>query len=311
MPAVPAALVKTVRSFNRFYTNILGLLDHHLLKTDFSLPEVRVLYELAHRENCTAKELTGELKTDPGYLSRILKRLEKQGLVYRVQSKEDGRAYHLHLTDVGVETFSHLDRLSDEQIGGMLADLKEDGRAKLVQGMLSIEGALLGRPAGSREGVSIRCDLRPGDAGTLIHLHGWIYDRECGYDHGFEGYVCKTLYEFFEKYSPQKDRFWFAEAGGQMIGAIAIVGHTKAKAQLRWFILHPDYRGQGLGSRLMGEAMAYCREKGYKDIFLYTTKDQRTAIRMYEKAGFQIVSENERDMWGKRLTELMFELHLT
>ena len=310
MHVVPAALIKTVRGFNRFYTNILGLLDNHLLKSDFSLPEVRVLYELAHRADCTAKRLIEELKIDPGYLSRIIKRLEKQGLVYRVQSKEDGRAYHLHLTDKGMETFSHLDRLSDEQIGGLLADLKEDGRTKLVQGMRFIEDALIKRSAVSRESVSIRCDLKPGDVGTLIHLHGWIYDRECGYDHGFEGYVCMTFYEFFEHYSPQKDRLWFAEADGRMIGAIAIVGHTQTKAQLRWFILHPDYRGLGLGSRLMGEAMAYCREKGYKDIFLFTTKDQQTAIRMYEKAGFKKVSENERDMWGKHLTELTYEMHL-
>ena len=152
--------------------------------------------------------------------------------------------------------------------------------------------------------------MRPGDIGKLISLHGWIYQQECGYDHSFEGYVCKTFYEFLENYHPSKDRVWFLESGGQMAGAIAVVGHSKTRAQLRWFILHPKYRGFGLGSRLMKEAIAYCREKGYKDIFLLTTLDQHTAIRMYEKAGFQKTTEHETYMWGKNLTELTFELHM-
>jgi len=310
MHDMPAALVHTVRRFNRFYTNILGLLNHHLLDSDFSLPEARVLYELTNNKDLTAKKLIEELKMDPGYLSRLLKRLEKQGLLLRVQSKEDGRVYQLHLTDKGKKTFSKLDKLSNLQIGGLISNLSADNMDRLAQGMGAIEGALENKNAVSNENVLIRNDLRPGDAGYLIHLHGWIYEKECGYDYSFEGYVCKTFYEFFENYSPDKDRFWFAEAEGKIIGAIAVVGHTDERAQLRWFLLHPDYRGIGLGSRLMGEALGYCREKGYKNIFLLTTKDQQTAIRMYEKAGFQKVSENDSDMWGKHLAELTFELHL-
>lgn len=311
MHAEPAALIHAIRKFNRFYTNILGLLNQHLLGSEFSLPEVRVLYELAHSRDITAKQLTRELKIDPGYLSRTIKRLEKQGLVYRVQSKEDGRSYHLYLTDKGKETFLRLDELSDRQIGGLTANLSTDSQAQLAQGMRVIEEALADKPAVSKESIDIRCDLRPGDAGYLIYLHGWIYFKECGYDHGFEGYVCKTFYEFFENYRSDKDKLWFAEVDGKIIGAIAVVGHTDKRAQLRWFILHPDYRGKGLGSRLMGEAMGFCREKGYKDIFLFTTQDQQTAIRMYEKAGFQKVLEHETHMWGKQLKELTYELHMS
>ncbi len=302
-------LIHAVRRFNRFYTNILGLLNHHLLSSDYSLPEARVLFELYNSRDITSRKLTEELKIDPGYLSRILKRLEKQGLLCRAKSAEDGRAYPINLTDKGMETFRELDGLSDKQIGGLMANLDKDRRERLMSGMRNVEGALSGEPAVSKDGITIRSDFRPGDAGYLIYLHGWIYQKECGYDHGFEGYVCKTFYEFFENYSPDKDRIYIAEAEGKIIGAIAVVGHTAVKAQLRWFILHPDFRGLGLGSRLIGEAMAYLREKGYKDIFLYTTKDQQTAIRMYEKAGFQKVLEHETRMWGKHLTELTYELH--
>jgi DNA-binding MarR family transcriptional regulator/ribosomal protein S18 acetylase RimI-like enzyme len=310
MQTAPSALIHAVRRFNRFYTNILGLLNHHLLNSDYSLPEARVLYELYSSQDITSKKLTEELKIDSGYLSRIIKRMEKQGLLYRMKSAADGRAYPINLTDKGKETFRKLDGLSDKQIGGLMTNLNEDRRERLMIGMHAVEAALADTPAVSRDSIMIRSDLRPGDAGYLIYLHGWIYDKECGYDHEFEGYVCKTFHDFFDNYSPQKDRIFLAEADGKIIGAIAVVGHTAEKAQLRWFILHPDYRGLGLGSKLMGEAMAYCHEKGYKDIFLYTTQDQQTAIRMYEKAGFQKAAAHETHMWGKQLVELTYELHV-
>lgn len=280
-----------------------------MLKSDYSLPEARVMFELDHSGGRTAKELTEELKIDAGYFSRIIKRLIKNGLVRREQSSEDGRAYRLYLTEKGKETFSQLDRLSSRQISGLLEKIPPDRLEKLVLGMRSVEEGLQGGSPAQGGRVTLRNSLRPGDVGRLISLHGWIYDKECGYDHTFEGYVCKTFYDFLKSYSPQKDKVWFLEDGGQMVGAIAIVEHTAEKAQLRWFILHPDYRGLGLGSRLMGKAMAYCREKGYRSVFLLTTKDQQTAIRMYEKARFQKVSEQDEDMWGKHLTELIYEWH--
>lgn len=158
--------------------------------------------------------------------------------------------------------------------------------------------------------ITLRSELKPGDAGLLIHLHGWIYAAECGYNYEFEGYVCKTLYQFFENYAPKKDRLWFAEANGEMIGAIAIVGHTVKKAQLRWFILHPAFRGMGLGAKLMREALDYCREKGYRHVFLETTQDQQQAIGMYKKAGFFKTAEKESQMWGRDLVEETYELLL-
>ncbi|MCB8814558.1 bifunctional helix-turn-helix transcriptional regulator/GNAT family N-acetyltransferase [Desulfosporosinus shakirovi] len=303
-------LVHTIRSFNRFYTNILGLLDHHMLDSDFSLSEARVLYEIGHMENCTSKKLIEELRIDSGYLSRIIKRFDKRNLTYRVQSTEDGRLYYLYLTDNGKETLSKLDNRSDQQIYQMIVQLQEQNQKRLIEGMQAIESALSRDSVSRNEKINLRYELMPGDVGQLIHLHGWIYAQECGYNHVFEGYVCKTLSNFFENYSPQKDRFWFAEVDGEMIGAIAIVGHSEEKAQLRWFILHPKYRGIGLGNKLLNEAMQYCREKGYKNLFLVTTEDQKTAIKMYLKAGFRKVAANENHAWGKDLIEQTFELNL-
>lgn len=115
---------------------------------------------------------------------------------------------------------------------------------------------------------------------------------------------------FLENYSPQKDRLWLAESKGKIIGAIAIVGHSSIKAQLRWFIIHPEFRGVGLGKSLLNEALKYCREKGYKQIFLETTGEQKTSINMYVKAGFKKTAEGENKAWGKALVEERYELVL-
>lgn len=155
----------------------------------------------------------------------------------------------------------------------------------------------------------IRSGIKPGDIGELIRLHGWIYATECGYNHEFEGYVCKTFYQFLEQYSEDKDRLWFVEVGDRMVGAIGIVAHTSDTAQLRWFLLHPDYRGLGLGKRLVNEALQFCNEKGYQHVFLETTDDQQQAIRMYEKVGFKHTKSRNSEMWGKSLVEMTFELH--
>lgn len=310
MNTINTSLIQSIREFNRFYTNILGLLSQHMHDSEFPLAETRVLYEIAHTDACTAKKLIEELKIDRGYLSKIIKRFEKNNLVIRVQSLEDGRLFYLYLTDEGKGVFSKMDDLSNNHIHQMMDCLHEQEQKSVVESMKTIQSTLSRKSVFKNERVKIRCDLRPGDAGYLIHLHGWIYAQESGFNHEFEGYVCKTLYNLFENYRPNKDRLWFAESDGRIIGTIAIVEHSTALAQLRWFIIHPDFRGIGLGMTLFNEAMKYSKEKGYKKVFLTTTQDQRTAIRMYKNAGFKKVAEQESKMWGKNLVEQTYELEL-
>jgi DNA-binding MarR family transcriptional regulator/GNAT superfamily N-acetyltransferase len=310
MNSTYAPLIKIIRRFNRYYTNTLGLLNQHMLDSEFSLAEARILYDIGHKENFTAKKLIEGLRIDPGYLSRIIKRFEKQGLVYRVQSQEDKRSYYLYLTDKGSDTLAKLDGLSDNQIFQMVNCLSEQDHKSLAESMKTIENSLSGKNLIKDEDIIIRYDLRPGDVGYLIQLHGWIYAEECGYNHIFEAYVCKTFYDFMLNYSPQKDRVWFVEANKQIVGAIAVVGHSAIRAQLRWFILHPNYRDKGLGKTLLSESIAFCKNKGYQKVFLETTKDQEKAIAMYRKAGFEKVAEHANNTWGKDLVEETYELNL-
>src|SRR6266550_7785700 len=101
--------VSRVRSFNRFYTRQIGVLQEGLLRSPFSLTEVRVLYELAHRSGLTAGALCGELGLDPGYLSRTLSVFERRGLIVRKSSKVDGRQSLLRLTAKAQGVFAPLE----------------------------------------------------------------------------------------------------------------------------------------------------------------------------------------------------------
>ncbi len=156
----------------------------------------------------------------------------------------------------------------------------------------------------------IRHHLEPGDIGHLTSLHGVLYAREYGYDRTFEAYVAGGLSEFVRAFRPDKDRIWLAEAGGRIIGSIAIVGRPRAVAQLRWFLVHPDYRGLGLGKRLMTDALRFCKGRGYRVVFLWTTSGLREAGRLYARLGFTKTEEKTHRIWGKRVTEERYDLRL-
>ena len=152
-------------------------------------------------------------------------------------------------------------------------------------------------------GIAIREVLKSGDLGNLIYLHAKIYKEECNYDLEFEGYVCKTFYEFTKRYSEERDRFFIAEKDGEIVGNVTILGHSATEAQLRWFLIRPEYRGIGLGQELFKKAMQFCDEKDYKRVWLLTTSDQEKASRMYEKEGFRVTEETSQEMRGRTLVE--------
>ena len=159
--------------------------------------------------------------------------------------------------------------------------------------------------------MTIRNDLRPGDLGSMISMHGKIYSLECGYNLVFEAYVCKTFYEFGKEYRPDLDKFWLAETGDRMVGSIAIISRADNQAQLRWFIVDPDFRQQHLGSYLFNQAIEHCRAVKFDAVYLYTTIEQKTALSMYEKAGFILDSEEEsQSEWGHPIQERKYVFDL-
>jgi GNAT superfamily N-acetyltransferase len=158
--------------------------------------------------------------------------------------------------------------------------------------------------------MDIRNDMQPGDLGSVIHLHGTLYGKEYDLDHTFEGHVAAGLGEFAKQFDPNKDLFLIAEHDGQIVGSIAINGLPDHTAQLRWFLLHPSARGVGLGKRLLGEALDFCRQRGFKSVCLWTISELKTAAHLYRQAGFTLSSEKTHDFWGGVRTEQRYDLEL-
>lgn len=157
------------------------------------------------------------------------------------------------------------------------------------------------------QSIIIRNEIKPGDIGQIIHLHGILYAQEYGFDNRFELYVAKPLVEFATSYS-DRERIWIVEQGDKIRGAIAIVKSAEMKAQLRWFLLHPHLRGKGIGKKLVNEAVQFSKEKGYSSIFLWTVSILEAANTIYEVVGFKLTEEKTHTIWGKKLVEQRYDL---
>ncbi|MCK9399343.1 MAG: GNAT family N-acetyltransferase [Bacteroidales bacterium] len=156
----------------------------------------------------------------------------------------------------------------------------------------------------------LRHELKPGDIGYLTYLHGILYAKEYKYDQTFEAYVAHGLVEFVKSFNPYRDRIWLAEANGRIVGSIAVVRTSKVETQLRWFLVHPEYRGHGLGKSLIHEALKFCKERKYNSVFLWTTSELTTASHLYAQAGFKKTDVKSHNIWGKYISEERYDLNL-
>jgi DNA-binding MarR family transcriptional regulator/GNAT superfamily N-acetyltransferase len=297
-----------VRRFNRAYTKHIGVLQEGLLRSPFSLTELRVLYELAHREGLTAAELGRDLSLDVGYLSRILRGFEQRGLIEKRPSATDGRQMLLALTEHGRGTFAPLERTSHDEAVRLLNDLSVEEQCRLVEAMHAIE-RLLGDPPAASVPYVIR-PHQPGDMGWIVHRHAVLYSREYGWDERFEALVATIAASFLERFDPKRERCWIAEREGEIVGSIALVKASDEVAKLRLLLVEPSARGLGIGRRLVEECVGFARRAGYAKITLWTNDVLRAARRIYEEAGFRIVEEQRHAGWGPELIGQTWELEL-
>lgn len=158
--------------------------------------------------------------------------------------------------------------------------------------------------------ITIRTEFRPGDIGYIIHLHGRLYSDEYDYGITFETYVASGLVEFYRLYDPLKDRAWICEHGNRIIGFLLLMHREKDAAQLRYFILEPEYRGIGLGKKLMVLYMDWLREAGYRSSYLWTTHELEAAASLYKRYGFTLTEDKPSTSFGKPLYEQKYELSL-
>jgi N-acetylglutamate synthase-like GNAT family acetyltransferase len=166
-------------------------------------------------------------------------------------------------------------------------------------------------PSGPPTDIRIRSEFRPGDIGSLIRLHGELYAAERGWDWTFEAFAAQTFGRLADRWDPALDRIWIAERHGEIVGCIAILAVENDIAQLRWFLVHPEARGSGLGRRLIDEALSFCRGAGYSHVFLWTTASLAAAARLYRSFGFMLTHQETVQRWGSVLTEERYDLDLT
>lgn len=300
--------VGIVRGFNRFYTRQLGLLDPGYLHSPFSLTEVRVLYELAHRDDPAAAELASDLGLDAGYLSRILRGFHRRGLLRREASKRDGRRSHLSLTAKGRRAFAPLEAKATQEIAAMLEKLSAGDSSKLTTAMQTIENLLTGRA--QPPAAYVLREHRAGDMGFVVHRHGVLYAQEYGYDMTFEALVAEIVAKFVQHFDAQRERCWIAEIDGAIVGSVFLVKHSKTVAKLRLLLVEPAARGLGIGRRLVEESLRFAREARYKKIVLWTQSELLPARRIYERAGFKRIAEEPHHSFGKDLVAETWERKL-
>lgn len=299
-----------IRTFNRTWTEVLGLLDRGLLDTGYSLAEARVLYELAHRDAWPRPALRERLDMDASYLSRVLTRLERTDLIVSTSSATDGRARDLALTDAGRAAAADLDARSSTQIDALLAHLTGDQRTSVVE-MTAILGRILRPSGGSAEPeVNIR-DVAPGDLGWVAARHGALYWDEYGWNADFEALVARIVADFHDGRHPGRERAWIAEIDGARAGCVFCCGRDPDTAQLRLLLVEPWARGHRLGRRLVDECLGFAGTAGYTRITLWTNDVLVAARRIYEAAGFQLVEQDDHHSFGHDLVGQTWSLDLT
>lgn len=301
------ARLDAVRRFNRLYTRRIGVLRPGLLGSPWSLAELRVLYELAHRERPVATDLVQELGLDAGYVSRILRGFERRRLLERRPAAQDGRRSDITLTAAGKRAVAALEDRSRAEVADLLAGLSPERQAKLLAAMRTIEELLDGRQPSS---TLVLRPHRTGDLGWIVHRHAVVYGSEWDYDERFEGMVAGIVAGMARRFDPRRERVWMAERDGEVVGSIALVKRTETVAQLRLLLVEPSARGLGVGRRLVRECVAFARQAGYRRVTLYTHDTLRAARHLYVEAGFRLTHEEPDDTYGRSVRAQTWDLDL-
>jgi len=294
--------IHEIRAFNRFYTNLIGALDYSKqLSTPYTLTESRVLYELAHNPRTDAADLRVELSLDAGYLSRLLAKFERDGLVGRAPSEVDPRRQRITLTARGREAAALLDERSREAMGSLLARVPPAQRPQLGDALRTAREILSATRPGHPEGPVLR-DPAPGELGWIVQRHGALYAAEYGWNTDFEGLVARIVADFAQDHDPHLERVWIAELDGRPVGSVMCVrDDAPATARLRLLLVEPEARGHGLGDRLVGAVVDFARDVGYRELVLWTNDVLGAARRIYQRAGFTLVAEKPHRSYGADL----------
>lgn len=306
------ALINEIRRASRLMVRELGFMHTTLAATDYSPSAVHTLLEISVRGAMTAAQLVQLLGLEKSSVSRMLSRLLAAGELQEKPVVNDGRLKQLELTEKGRRTVSRINDYAAMRVATALAHLDPAQQNGVAQGLTTYAQALekcRGEPL-SAEGKSIEIvtSYRPGMIGRIAQMHGEYYARHHGFGHFFEGKVASGLAEFAARLAGERNQIWLAIQGGEIVGSVAIDGEDLGnnEAHLRWFILDDSCRGNGVGRRLLREAMAFCDRAEFSAVQLWTFSGLNAARRLYESFGFTLHKEWQGEQWGMMMTEQQF-----
>ena len=299
-------VITEIRGFNRFYTNILGLLDQHIIDSGYSLTEARIIFEIGKTDTCTANQLCSILDIDRSYMSKIINKFEKQQLVNRTICSTDNRNIEIHMTDKGKAVLHELEKNANRQIEELILKLNNAEWEELINGIRVVKKYF----SRATKSIKIR-PYREDDIPYVIDRQLSLYEAERNFTTDiWKKYLTQGVLALVERFDSEKDCIFILECNGSPAGCVAIT-HTKDNmAQLRYFFLEPELRGLGVGTDLLNKALSFCREKKYSHVFLWTVSAQEAARILYKKAGFETTEASENESWGIPVLEEKWDLDL-
>lgn len=299
-------IITEIRGFNRFYTNILGLLDQHIIDSGYSLTEARILFEISKTAACTANQLCSVLDIDRSYMSKIINKFEKNELIRRNVCDTDNRNIEIHMTEKGIYVFHELNDHANQQIDDLISKLTSDECEKLVDSIRTVKKSFMK----ATKDIKIR-PFQERDIAYVIDRQLSLYESERQFTTEiWKNYLTQGVIALVERFDSEKDCMLILECDGNASGCIAITHTENREAQLRYFFLEPELRGLGAGTKLLNAALEFCRQKNYLHVFLWTVSAQESARILYKNAGFVITETSENENWGTPVLEERWDLDL-
>ncbi len=297
--------ITAIRAFNRFYTQLVGALDARFLGSETSLPEARLLFEIAVQEPGSASALQTSLGMDAGYVSRILARFEDRGWIIRERGA-DARSRPIRLTETGRKTFALLDARQRDAVTSMIARLDPVAQTDLVDAMG--KARLLLDPAAASD-FTIR-PFRTGDMGQIAARQSILYAQSHGWGRGLEVVEGEVTTAFLRDFKPGREQCWVAEVDGVMAGSIFLTDEGRGIARLRLLYVEPFARGRRIGDALVTTCIGFARDKGYATVTLWTQAVLETARRLYARHGFARIEAATHYDFGEAVAGERWELDL-
>ena len=273
-------MVARVRSFNRAVTERVGALDEEYMGRGRPLGEARLLWEIG-LEGAEVRELRRRLAIDSGYVSRLLRSLEADGLVAVETDRTDRRVRRARLTRAGRDERAALDRVADDRALSILGPLDERQRTRLVRAMEEVERLLLA------SSITIEPeDPTTDDARWCIEQY--FAELEQRFDGGFD--PARSIPADPAELTPPSGLQLVARRREQPLGCGALKLHGDEPAELKRMWVSPEARGLGLGRRLLRELEQRAADAGARAVRLETNGSLTEAIALYRASGYDEVA---------------------